>query len=179
MNKGQPIQFQMAEPVSLSLTLPQRSSPTMAAFSTTATSRILPTAASASASRARLSLSSSFSSLKCLRSSPLVSHLFLNQVQSLSLSLPLMLCLFLCITISEKLALFLFLFWINYQKRSPVVRVSERGLSSAATPKCAASDPDQLKSAREDIKELLKSNFCHPILVFASFFAFFIKCLEY
>lgn len=119
----------MAEPLSLSLTLPQRSSPTMAAFSTTATSRILPTAASASASRARLSLSSSFSSLKCLRSSPLVSHLFLNQ------------------------------------KRSPVVRVSERGLSSAATPKCAASDPDQLKSAREDIKELLKSNFCHPILV--------------
>ncbi|XP_048226997.1 L-ascorbate peroxidase T, chloroplastic isoform X3 [Ricinus communis] len=29
----------------------------------------------------------------------------------------------------------------------------------------AASDPAQLKSAREDIKELLKSKFCHPILV--------------
>ncbi|XP_059453575.1 probable L-ascorbate peroxidase 6, chloroplastic/mitochondrial isoform X1 [Corylus avellana] len=52
------------------------------------------------------------------------------------------------------------------QKRSPVARVvSERGLSAAATPKCAASDPDQLRSAREDIKELLKTNFCHPILI--------------
>ncbi|KAJ8479097.1 hypothetical protein OPV22_022824 [Ensete ventricosum] len=30
---------------------------------------------------------------------------------------------------------------------------------------CAASDPAQLKSAREDIKELLKTTFCHPILV--------------
>ncbi|CAN0892352.1 L-ascorbate peroxidase S, chloroplastic/mitochondrial [Linum grandiflorum] len=29
----------------------------------------------------------------------------------------------------------------------------------------AASDPAQLKSAREDIKEILKSKFCHPILV--------------
>ncbi|KAF2296713.1 hypothetical protein GH714_001389 [Hevea brasiliensis] len=29
----------------------------------------------------------------------------------------------------------------------------------------AASDPAQLKSAREDIKVLLKSKFCHPILV--------------
>ncbi|XP_010538991.1 PREDICTED: L-ascorbate peroxidase S, chloroplastic/mitochondrial isoform X2 [Tarenaya hassleriana] len=36
---------------------------------------------------------------------------------------------------------------------------------SAATTKCATSDPDQLKSAREDIKELLKTKFCHPILV--------------
>jgi hypothetical protein len=43
--------------------------------------------------------------------------------------------------------------------------VSERGLSAVATPKCAASDPDQLRSARADIKELLKTNFCHPILV--------------
>lgn len=31
----------------------------------------------------------------------------------------------------------------------------------------AASDLAQLKSAREDIKELLKSKFCHPILVFS------------
>lgn len=31
--------------------------------------------------------------------------------------------------------------------------------------KCAASDPAQLKSAREDIKELLKTKFCHPIMV--------------
>ncbi|KAK7836617.1 probable L-ascorbate peroxidase 6, chloroplastic/mitochondrial isoform X1 [Quercus suber] len=124
----------MAERLSLlSLTLsPSPSTPaptTMAAFSTTASSRILPsaTAAAAAASRARLSFSSS---LKCLQSSPLVSHLFLNQ------------------------------------KRSPMVRVSERGLSSTASPKCAAaSDPDQLKSAREDIKKLLDTSFCHPILV--------------
>ncbi|CAN1234339.1 L-ascorbate peroxidase T, chloroplastic [Linum perenne] len=36
-----------------------------------------------------------------------------------------------------------------------------RPLSAVA----AASDPAQLKSAREDIKEILKSKFCHPILV--------------
>ncbi|KAF9687197.1 hypothetical protein SADUNF_Sadunf02G0068600 [Salix dunnii] len=39
------------------------------------------------------------------------------------------------------------------QKRSSVSTVA------------AASDPAQLKSAREDIKELLKSKSCHPILV--------------
>ncbi|KAK1288393.1 hypothetical protein QJS10_CPB19g00110 [Acorus calamus] len=30
---------------------------------------------------------------------------------------------------------------------------------------CFASDPDQLKSAREDIRSLLKTAFCHPILI--------------
>ncbi|KAL8482189.1 hypothetical protein ACS0TY_028373 [Phlomoides rotata] len=39
------------------------------------------------------------------------------------------------------------------------------GYSTVSSPKCAASDPEQLKSAREDIKELLKTKFCHPILV--------------
>jgi L-ascorbate peroxidase len=29
----------------------------------------------------------------------------------------------------------------------------------------AASDAAQLKSAREDIKEILKTTYCHPILV--------------
>ncbi|OAY23434.1 probable L-ascorbate peroxidase 6, chloroplastic/mitochondrial isoform X1 [Manihot esculenta] len=43
-------------------------------------------------------------------------------------------------------------FFLN-QKRSSMSTVA------------AASDPVQLKSAREDIKELLKSKFCHPILV--------------
>ncbi|XP_065616459.1 probable L-ascorbate peroxidase 6, chloroplastic/mitochondrial isoform X2 [Quercus suber] len=121
----------MAERLSLlSLTLsPSPSTPaptTMAAFSTTASSRILPsaTAAAAAASRARLSFSSS---LKCLQSSPLVSHLFLNQHTTLLVFIP---------------------------------------SSSTASPKCAAaSDPDQLKSAREDIKKLLDTSFCHPILV--------------
>ncbi|KZV16551.1 putative L-ascorbate peroxidase 6, chloroplastic [Dorcoceras hygrometricum] len=39
------------------------------------------------------------------------------------------------------------------------------GYSTVASPKCFVSDPEQLKSAREDIKELLKTTFCHPILV--------------
>ncbi|KAK4800567.1 hypothetical protein SAY86_021054 [Trapa natans] len=37
--------------------------------------------------------------------------------------------------------------------------------SGVASPKCAASAHEQLKKAREDVKELLKTNFCHPILV--------------
>lgn len=53
-----------------------------------------------------------------------------------------------------------------------------RSFSSPAATKCSASDPDQLKSAREDIKELLNTKFCHPILVrFSSYpnFTFFWK----
>ncbi|KAA0055442.1 putative L-ascorbate peroxidase 6 [Cucumis melo var. makuwa] len=42
---------------------------------------------------------------------------------------------------------------------------SNRRFSASSTPKCLASDPEQLKSAREDIKQLLKTTFCHPILV--------------
>ncbi|MCD7468476.1 hypothetical protein HAX54_006715 [Datura stramonium] len=52
----------------------------------------------------------------------------------------------------------------RYQKRS-LVGTSSGRVSTLASPKCAASDPDQLKSARKDIKELLKTTFCHPILV--------------
>ncbi|KAK4767369.1 hypothetical protein SAY86_015119 [Trapa natans] len=37
--------------------------------------------------------------------------------------------------------------------------------SGIASTKCAASAPEQLKIAKEDIKELLKTTFCHPILV--------------
>ncbi|KAJ4751826.1 Stromal ascorbate peroxidase [Rhynchospora pubera] len=40
--------------------------------------------------------------------------------------------------------------------------MATRAMSSAVS---AASDPAQLKSAKEDIKELLKTKFCHPILV--------------
>ncbi|PSS00417.1 L-ascorbate peroxidase [Actinidia chinensis var. chinensis] len=50
------------------------------------------------------------------------------------------------------------------QSRSPV-RATGESFSTVASPKGFASDPDQLKSAREDIKELLKTTFCHPILV--------------
>ncbi|KAB2083134.1 hypothetical protein ES319_A05G244400v1 [Gossypium barbadense] len=53
----------------------------------------------------------------------------------------------------------------RHKRGSAVSMSSTGGFSSVASPKCAASDPDQLKSAREDIKELLKSKFCHPILV--------------
>uniref|UniRef100_A0A5B6Z7V4 Plant heme peroxidase family profile domain-containing protein n=1 Tax=Davidia involucrata TaxID=16924 RepID=A0A5B6Z7V4_DAVIN len=121
----------MAERLSLT-------SSSMASFGGASVSRLLP-----SATKARLSLStsspslslpslssssSSLSSLKCLRSSPLLSHLLLHQ------------------------------------KRSSV-HVSTGCYSTVASPTCFASDPDQLKSARENIKELLKTKFCHPILV--------------
>ncbi|NP_001234631.2 thylakoid-bound ascorbate peroxidase 6 [Solanum lycopersicum] len=102
---------------------------------TGATSHLLPSATIAAISAsttARLAISfssSSSSSLKCIRSSPLLPHIF------------------------------------RYQKRSLIGTTSSGRFSTFASPKCAASDPDQLKSAREDIKELLKTTFCHPILV--------------
>nr|AFQ02687.1 chloroplast L-ascorbate peroxidase isoform 1 [Oncidium hybrid cultivar] len=52
---------------------------------------------------------------------------------------------------------------------SSVQRAGGRSLSSsagsAAAARSAASDPEQLRSAREDIRELLRTKFCHPILV--------------
>lgn len=45
------------------------------------------------------------------------------------------------------------------------MHLSAARYSGVAPPKCAASDPEQLKGAREEIKELLKTKFCHPILV--------------
>uniref|UniRef100_A0A1J3GX56 L-ascorbate peroxidase n=2 Tax=Noccaea caerulescens TaxID=107243 RepID=A0A1J3GX56_NOCCA len=50
------------------------------------------------------------------------------------------------------------------QKKSPI-NVTNRGSSTGISPKCAASDAAQLKSAKEDIKVLLRTKFCHPILV--------------
>ena len=51
--------------------------------------------------------------------------------------------------------------------------------------KCYASDPAQLKNAREDIKDLLKTTFCHPIMVIisytwftATFYDFELNCLQ-
>ncbi|KAF3337743.1 putative L-ascorbate peroxidase 6 [Carex littledalei] len=41
----------------------------------------------------------------------------------------------------------------------------QRRATGSTTVICAASDPVQLKGAKEDIKELLKSTYCHPILV--------------
>ncbi|XXG87064.1 hypothetical protein AAC387_Pa11g1848 [Persea americana] len=51
--------------------------------------------------------------------------------------------------------------------RSPWRRTVAAGVprGSAGSATAFVSDPDQLKSAREDIKELLKTTFCHPILV--------------
>ncbi|GFP89817.1 l-ascorbate peroxidase t chloroplastic [Phtheirospermum japonicum] len=52
------------------------------------------------------------------------------------------------------------------QKSSPRrFSIGRIGYTTVSSPKCAASNPEQLKSAREDIKELLKTKFCHPILV--------------
>ncbi|XP_078447173.1 thylakoidal ascorbate peroxidase isoform X2 [Wolffia australiana] len=45
--------------------------------------------------------------------------------------------------------------------RGGAARVSSDAVSSTSV----SSDPGQLKSAREDIRELLKSKFCHPILI--------------
>ncbi|KAG5544456.1 hypothetical protein RHGRI_017022 [Rhododendron griersonianum] len=105
----------------------------MSSLSSAAASRLLPLA-----TKTRLSLStpsppsslssSSSSSLKCLRSTPLLSHLFLRQ------------------------------------RRSPFPGATG-SYNTVASPKGLASDPDQLKAARDDIKDLLKTTFCHPIMV--------------
>ena len=47
-------------------------------------------------------------------------------------------------------------------------KVAGRGRAGAAlrVVRCmAASDAAQLKSAREDIRDILKTTYCHPILV--------------
>uniref|UniRef100_A0A7N0U0E4 L-ascorbate peroxidase n=1 Tax=Kalanchoe fedtschenkoi TaxID=63787 RepID=A0A7N0U0E4_KALFE len=53
---------------------------------------------------------------------------------------------------------------IFLHKRRSAIHVSSTNFSSLS-PKCFASDPAQLKGARDDIKELLRTKFCHPILV--------------
>ncbi|TKY74259.1 L-ascorbate peroxidase T [Spatholobus suberectus] len=123
----------MAERVLLtpSLPLPSPHSPPtrMALLGAAASTRMIPSVSLSFSSRSFFSFSSSSSSsFKCLRSSPRISHLFLNQ-------------------------------------RRAEVRVSSGGYGTVLAPKSFASDPDQLKSAREDIKELLRSKFCHPILI--------------
>ncbi|KAF8008770.1 hypothetical protein BT93_K2431 [Corymbia citriodora subsp. variegata] len=119
------------------------SSPPLPSASTaTATMASLTGAASASArllpsaSRARLSLSSAASP------SP-------ASLSSLR-----------CLRGSSPLASRLFL-----NQRRPSAHLSAALYSGVASPKCAASDPEQLNGAREEIKELLKTKFCHPILV--------------
>lgn len=47
-----------------------------------------------------------------------------------------------------------------------IVRFQKVGRGALRVVRCmAASDAAQLKSAREDIKELLKTTYCHPIMV--------------
>ncbi|XP_026445666.1 probable L-ascorbate peroxidase 6, chloroplastic/mitochondrial isoform X1 [Papaver somniferum] len=53
---------------------------------------------------------------------------------------------------------------IHHQRRSSLTHVTKTG-AAVVNPTCFASDPDQLKSAREDIKQLLKTTFCHPIMI--------------
>ncbi|GJW87983.1 probable L-ascorbate peroxidase 6, chloroplastic/mitochondrial isoform X1 [Tanacetum coccineum] len=52
----------------------------------------------------------------------------------------------------------------SHKRGLKTVNVSGGKLGTVVTTKCFASDPAQLKTAREDIKELLKTTFCHPIL---------------
>ncbi|KAL7596199.1 hypothetical protein Lser_V15G30721 [Lactuca serriola] len=52
----------------------------------------------------------------------------------------------------------------HHQKRTKL-HSSSGDFGAVVTTKCFASNPDQLKSAREDIKELLKTTYCHPIMV--------------
>ncbi|KAI5668660.1 hypothetical protein M9H77_18513 [Catharanthus roseus] len=111
---------------SSSVPRPQHSMASLNVSSAAAAARLLPSAATN-----KLSVVSSFSSCNYLRSSPLVSHLFLSQKRAGRGSL--------------------------WSGRSTY--------GTAPSPKCFASNPEQLKSAREDIKELLRSKFCHPILV--------------
>ncbi|VYS61999.1 unnamed protein product [Arabidopsis thaliana] len=51
------------------------------------------------------------------------------------------------------------------QKKYRIASVNRSFNSTTAATKSSSSDPDQLKNAREDIKELLSTKFCHPILV--------------
>ena len=79
----------MAERVSLPLPSQSQLSPTttMALLGAASSSaRIIPSVSLSSSSRSFFSLSSSSSKLQCLRSSPRISHLFLNQVFPLSLN---------------------------------------------------------------------------------------------
>ncbi|KAL8132809.1 hypothetical protein AgCh_008330 [Apium graveolens] len=50
-------------------------------------------------------------------------------------------------------------------RNKSAIRLSRKNLSTVSSPKCFASNIEELKSAREDFKELLKSTFCHPIMV--------------
>ena len=52
-------------------------------------------------------------------------------------------------------------FLLQKRRRCGVARVAP----GAASVTSLASDPEQLKSAREDIKELLRTKYCHPIMV--------------
>ncbi|CAN8234172.1 unnamed protein product [Cochlearia groenlandica] len=51
------------------------------------------------------------------------------------------------------------------QKKKYPIKETNIGCVTVISPKCAASDASQLKSAKEDIKVLLRTKFCHPILV--------------
>ncbi|CAH9085983.1 unnamed protein product [Cuscuta epithymum] len=55
--------------------------------------------------------------------------------------------------------------FLSQSQKRAVAPLFTRSFGSVKSPKCFASDADQLKSAKEDIKELLRTKFCHPILV--------------
>ncbi|KAI4375138.1 hypothetical protein MLD38_013044 [Melastoma candidum] len=49
--------------------------------------------------------------------------------------------------------------------RRPSLHLPATSYKAASSPRCAASNPEQLEGAREDVKEILKCKFCHLILV--------------
>ncbi|OVA07929.1 heme peroxidase [Macleaya cordata] len=111
-------------------------SSTMASLSGAAgTCRLLPSSSSYSPRRTKVSVSTSSS----LTHSSLRSSSFYSPLPSLVIH-------------NQK-----------HQRRS-LNHVANSG-TIVITPTCFASDPDQLKSAKGDIRELLKTTFCHPILI--------------
>ncbi|XP_028775026.1 probable L-ascorbate peroxidase 6, chloroplastic/mitochondrial [Neltuma alba] len=66
-----------------------------------------------------------------------------------------------CLTSSSPISHLFF----NQAQRRAQVRLSNGGYGTVSAPKSFASNPDQLRSAREDIRQLLKTKFCHPILI--------------
>ncbi|XP_061359956.1 probable L-ascorbate peroxidase 6, chloroplastic/mitochondrial isoform X2 [Gastrolobium bilobum] len=134
----------MAERVLLTPSLPLPSQPSltkMAALGGAAAARMIP-----SATRASLSLSSSSRSLfSCSSKSSSFSSGSDSKLD--------------CLLSSPRIS-HLFL-----NQRRAEVRVSRGGYGTVSAPNSFASDPDQLKNAREDIKELLRTKFCHPLLI--------------
>ncbi|KAI9072792.1 hypothetical protein K1719_045234 [Acacia pycnantha] len=99
--------------------------------------------------------------MAALASSPFIFPSRTTPSFSLASSSPTPLSSLKCLTSSSPIS---HLFFTQAQRRTQV-RLSNGGYNTVFAPKSFASNPDQLKSAREDIRQLLKTKFCHPILI--------------